>query len=266
MPYIDSHCHLHDPRIIADISGIMARARAADVRYMVSCATAEENFESTRRLSDKFPGILPCFGVHPWFVDTISRQWKENLEFCLLSCPSGIGETGIDFTDKTCDRDEQIRVFQHHLVLARELERPINIHIRKAWDTFIHLLKKIGKLKVPGLIHSYSGSPDMIPFFESHGLYISFSGSVTNPGAKKVVAALKTVSENRFVLETDTPDIYPYLPVPKASRLNEPENLPLIAKIAAARINMDLEKFVVHAYDNSLAVFGSMLEKKQEIQ
>jgi TatD DNase family protein len=266
MVYIDSHCHLHDPRIIADISGIVSRARAADVRCMVSCATAEENFESTRRLSKEFPGILPCFGIHPWFVHTISRQWKQNLEACLLSCPSGIGEAGIDFTDKTCDRDRQIRVFQHHLILARQLERPINIHIRKAWDTFIHLLKKTGKLTVPGLIHSYSGSADMIPFFESHGLYISFSGSVTNPGAKKVVAALKSVSNDRFVLETDTPDIYPYLPGPRTSRLNEPGNLPLVAKIAAGRINMDLEKFAAHAHDNSLAVFGSMLEKKQENQ
>ena len=194
MLFVDSHCHLHDPRIISDVPGIENRARIANVQYMVSCATMENNFELTAGLSRDFNSILPCFGIHPWFVGNISDQWKERLEHYLWTYPSGIGETGLDFTDKTCDRDLQIKVFEHHLRLAMELERPINIHIRKAWDTFIHILKKIGKLKVPGLIHSYSGSADMIPVFETYGLYLSFSGSVTNPNAKKVVTALKRVS------------------------------------------------------------------------
>ena len=264
MLFIDSHCHLHDSRIISDIPGIEDRAKIANVQYMVSCATMEENFELTAQLSNKFDSILPCFGIHPWFADRISGQWKEKLEHYLLAGPSGIGETGLDFTNKTCDRDMQIKVFEHHLMLARQLERPINIHIRNAWDTFIHILKKMGKLKVPGLIHSYSGSADMIPIFENNGLYISFSGSVTNPKAKKVVNALKRVSKERFVLETDTPDIYPYLPEPRDTRLNEPKNLPAIAQIASTRIGMDVEEFSRHAYDNSLTVFDSILQGKKD--
>ena len=264
MLFIDSHCHLHDSRIISDIPKIEGRAGIANIQYMVSCATMEENFELTAKLSRDYTSILPCFGIHPWFVGNISDQWKERLEYYLLAYPSGIGETGLDFTDKTCDRDVQIKVFEHHLMLARELKRPINIHIRKAWDTFIHILKKMGKLKVSGLIHSYSGSADMIPIFESNGLYISFSGSVTNPNAKKVVDALKRVSKERFVLETDTPDIYPYLPEPQASRLNEPKNLPAIAQIASTRIGMEFKEFSRHAYDNSLNLFHPLLKGKKD--
>ena len=117
----------------------------------------------------------------------------------------------------------------------------------------------MGKLKVPGLIHSYSGSADMIPIFEKNGLYISFSGSVTNPNAKKVVKALKRVSKERFVLETDTPDIYPYLSEQEASRLNEPKNLPAIAQIASARVDMEFDKFSNQAYENSLKLFHPIL-------
>lgn len=263
MNFIDSHCHLHDSRIISDIRGITDRAHNENVQYMVSCATMEDNFQATARLSRDFSSILPCFGIHPWFVDTISDHWQQRLEHHLLTYPSGIGETGIDFTDKTWDREAQITVFQHHLILARELERPINIHVRNAWDTFIHILKKTGKLTVPGIIHSYSGSADMIPLFEKYGLYISFSGSVTNPNAKRVVTALKRVSPEGFVLETDTPDIYPYLPEPDPSRLNEPRNLPVIAKIAADRINMAVDTFSSHAFENSLNVFHPVLEAKQ---
>ena len=264
MYFFDSHCHLHDSRIISDIHQIEDRAKKADIKYMVSCATMEDNFELTAKLSKDFDSILPCFGIHPWFIDSMTGQWKERLEHYLLAYPSGVGETGMDFTDKTCDREEQIRVFEHHLMLARELGRPINIHIRKAWDTFIHILKKTGKFKVPGLIHSYSGSADMIPFFESYGLYISFSGSVTNPAARKVVGALKRVSKNRFVLETDTPDIYPYLPAQGRSRLNEPKNLPAIARIASNRIGMNLEEISRQAYDNSLNLFHCVFERKKD--
>ncbi len=186
MLFIDSHCHLHDPRIIADIKGIDARAKKANVQYMVSCATKEDNFELTAKLAKDFNTVLPCFGIHPWFVDTISCQWKDKLEHYVSTYSCGIGETGIDFTDKTADKDAQIKVFEHHIMLAKELERPINIHIRKAWDPFIRILKKMGKFKTPGVIHSYSGPADIIPVLESYGIYISFSGSTTNLQNKKV--------------------------------------------------------------------------------
>ena len=265
MCFIDSHCHLHDPRIIQDILSLEDRAKIARVKYMVSCATKEDNFKLTAQLSKDFPAILPCFGIHPWFIDTISSQWKENLEHYLQLYPSGIGETGLDFTNKACNQEDQIKVFEYHLMLAQQLERPMNIHIRKAWDTFIYILKKNGKLKVPGLIHSYSGSADMIPIFEKFGLYISFSGSVTNPGAKKVIKPLKMVSKDFFVLETDSPDIYPYLTKSNSnsdSRHNEPANLSAIAKIASSRIGMNFQEFSGHAFNNSLALFSPILQNR----
>ncbi len=243
--------------------GIVARAEAAGVKAMVTCATMEENFEQTAQLSLAYPSILPCFGIHPWFLDSLSPDWKKKLEQYLVSYPSGIGETGIDFMIKSLDRDRQMAVFEHHLMLAREMGRPVNIHIRKAWDAFVRLLKKLGKFKTPGLIHSYSGSADLIPIFEAHNLYISFSGSVTQPGAKKGIKALKAVSRERYVLETDTPDIYPYLPEPNPDRLNEPRNLAAIARIASERAGFGVKTFSGQAYQNSLNLFSPLLEKKK---
>ncbi|MCK5836340.1 MAG: TatD family hydrolase [Desulfobacula sp.] len=259
MYFIDSHCHLHDERIYKDIPNIISRSETAGVQYMVTCATMEKNFMQTAGLAMEYGSVLPCFGIHPWFVDSLSENWQQNLETFLTSHRSGIGETGLDFMDKKADRDLQLRVFSHHLNLASELERPINIHIRKAWDVFIHLLKKIGPLKKPGLIHSYSGSADMIPLFERYNLYISFSGAVTRPNARKVIKALGTVSRDRILLETDTPDIYPSLGKPLTNKLNEPENLPVIAKIAAQRSHLGFEEFVSHAYHNGLTLFNPIL-------
>jgi TatD DNase family protein len=281
MAFIDSHCHLHDERTFGKIPDILARAEKAGVKYMVSCATMEKNFDRTARLAAEYGAVLPCFGIHPWFVDSLSENWKQVLETFLTGQrpgqvsgqKSGIGETGLDFMDKRADQDLQTRVFSHHLNLARELERPINIHIRKAWDSFIHLLKKSGPLKTPGVIHSYSGSADMIPLFEKYNLYISFSGSVTRPNAKKVVAALKAVSKDRFMIETDAPDIYPSFgkagigeaSLGKAGEnsLNEPKNLSAIAQIAAKRAGLGFEEFVSLAYNNSLTLFKPILPERK---
>jgi TatD DNase family protein len=79
-----------------------------------------------------------------------------------------------------------------------------------------------------------------------------------------VVAALKQVSKDRVVLETDSPDIYPYLPEQRVSRLNEPKNLPAIAQSASNRIGMEFEDFTRHAYENSLNLFHPVLQGKKD--
>lgn len=263
MRYADSHCHLHDERVIDDIEGIACRAATAGVDIMASCATAEDNFQTTLSLSKNKKSIIPFLGVHPWFINSRSNQWKSNLENLLEKNLAGVGETGLDFTDKTWDREDQMAVFETHLKLAVNFKRPINIHIRKAWDAFIYLLKKTGPLPVPGLVHSYSGSGQMVNVLEKYNLYISFSGSVTRPNARKVVEALNEVSLDRMVLETDAPDIMPTSDHLVNNHLNEPANLPLIAEIAAKRRGMAVEDFVSQVYENAQQLFASVLPKER---
>jgi TatD DNase family protein len=108
-------------------------------------------------------------------------------------------------------------------------------------------------------VHSFSGSAELVKVLERYNLHISFSGSVTRPGAKKVLKALNAVSGDRILLETDTPDIYPSVPDPDPHGLNEPKNLPAIARIAAARAGVPAPEFVRSAHANAMAVFSAIL-------
>ena len=248
---------------MGDVPAIVERARAAGVRYMVTCATMEANFYDTRELAELNPSVLPCFGIHPWFLDSLTPGWKRMLAAFLTAMPSGVGETGLDFMEKDADRDLQLAVFQTHLALARELNSPINIHIRKAWDALVQLLKRMGPLKTPGLIHSYSGSADLVPVLEKYNLYLSFSGACTRPNAKKSHRALAAVSPDRILFETDAPDLYPTLPpahplaqTPARDRFNEPGLLPHILAVAAEKRGEPIEDLARMAYDNAQNLFS----------
>ncbi|MCW8800204.1 MAG: TatD family hydrolase, partial [Desulfobacter sp.] len=93
-----------------------------------------------------------------------------------------------------------------------------------------------------------------------------FSGSVTRPNAKKVGQALKVVSLDRIVFETDAPDIVPQFILdahPGEVPLNEPANVPEIVRVAAERRGMTFETLARHGYENSLDLFGPVLSQKE---
>lgn len=268
MKFIDVHTHLHDRRIIKAAPGIVARADAVGVRFMVTCATIEENFRDTADLAGAYERVLPCFGIHPWFLDTLSPDWANRLGRWLDRMPSGVGETGLDFMARGADRDLQVAVFKEHLRLASDMGRPVNIHIRKAWDALIHILKAHGPLPAGGLIHSFSGSADIALLLARYNLSVSFSGSVTRPGARKKVRALKAVPLDRILFETDTPDIFPSLEEGvlkkieaaggRGTGLNEPRFVPAIVEVAARRRGIGFEELADSGYNNALGLFSPL--------
>ncbi len=266
MNFIDVHCHLHDVRISSCLSAMIQRAQKNGVRYMVSCATEENNFERTLLLGQQYSSILPCLGIHPWFVQTASGNWKEHLGQKIEHSVCGIGETGLDFTDRAADREKQIQMFTFHVHLANDLKRPIQIHIRKAWDALIQVFKKNGPLKVPGMVHSYSGSADLVKQLLPYGVYFSFSGAITRKNAKKTIQSLQAVPLNRILLETDAPDMLPDSHLPEQNRvfyqdkiLNQPSYLPLIFKVASGYSGVSPERFAQRVYENSCAFLGPLL-------
>jgi len=229
--------------------------------FLVCCGTLESDWERVLEIKRDYDTVIPSFGVHPWHVETLSNNWEKRLESYLHLTPAAIGEIGLDFTDTFPNRKIQESVFMIQLAMAKDLGLPVSIHIRKAWDSFIGILKELGPLPSGGLIHSFSGSADMVPIFERYNLYISFSGSLTNPSSKKVHKALQAVSFNRILLETDSPDLLPRSCLFAGDRVNTPENLIIIAHAAADILNKPTQELVQQTLDNGIELFGSIITR-----
>src|SRR3989344_3912149 len=97
---VDCHCHLSDPRISADIEAMLVRAREAGVANFALAGVGPEDWQAQERFAQAHPGVLSCFGLHPYFVAANSQENCETALRELAACLDrslGLGECGLDF-------------------------------------------------------------------------------------------------------------------------------------------------------------------------
>ena len=231
MLLFDSHCHLQDERLNSAIGEVVDRALAAGVSRMLCCGSAESDWETVKALSTRYPAIVPGFGLHPWYVKQRSANWLGELEFLLANSPgAAVGEIGLDHARDERNDEEQAVVFLAQLRLARKLHRPVSIHCRKAWGEMVQILTTQCGLPDGGAVHSFSGSPAIIPQLQQLNVSLSFSGSITHDRNKRGRASSIAADDRFLLIETDSPDIAPAGMLGKA---NEPANLVVVAETAA---------------------------------
>lgn len=245
MRLFDAHCHLQDEKLAADAEGVMTRARAAGVEGMLCCATEEKDWGAVEEVSRRFEGVIPAFGVHPWYMGSRTAGWQERLRERLAAMPAaGVGEIGLDHAIRERCDEEQMSVFVDLMNLAGELQRPVSIHCRQAWGAMMDVLGRLGP-GLPGfMVHSYSGAVDHLEGLTKAGGYVSFSGTITRTRNVRGKEAAKAVALERLLIETDSPDLMPIRPAadgsgnvsPDKDVPNEPANLVFVCrKIAELR-------------------------------
>lgn len=256
---VDTHCHLQDERIINKLGVIMDRAHAAGVNGFLCCGSAVSDWQSVLEISCHFPGVIPAFGVHPWYVDNLPDHWLETLKKFLQKTPSAIGEIGLDTKFTQTAIEKQVEVCEIQLQLAQELCRPVSMHCVKAWHYLFPLLKKYNHPQSPVQIHSYGGGPALIDQLLEYNVYFSFSGSLTRSKNQKSHQSIKKIPANRLLIETDSPDI----PLEINGKIdfntpNEPSNLSHVLNQAAHLLEMRPDLLVNQLIQNTARFLGSL--------
>ena len=228
----DSHAHYFDARFEREVSGgadaILRAVLGQTVQTVVNVGTNPETSRRAVGQAGKYEGMYAAVGIHPEDCHFLNEEESlAELKKILGDAQSrardkivAIGEIGLDyhtdfFGEVPLDKAKEMRVFEAQLALAGELDLPVIIHDRDAHgDLFETILRYPG---VRGVMHSFSGSPELAREYVRRGWYISFSGTVTFQNAARVREAVLAVPRDRLLVETDCPYLAPH---PMRGKLN----------------------------------------------
>ena len=214
---------------------------AHGVSRCVVNGTSPEDWPRVAQLAELYPElIIPSFGLHPW--KTPSPNWQQQLTSYLDTVPHAcIGECGLDRWIKGYDIELQREVFTAQLDLASQRNLPLSIHCLKAWGLLIEILESRPLPQRGFLLHSYSGSAELIPHLTELGAYFSFSGYFLHERKQNVRDAFSSVPSDRLLIETDAPDMLPpdsSNDHPLENQLNHPANISKIHDEASAFLDV----------------------------
>jgi len=250
----DAHCHLQDKRFAGEVAAVVKRFRACGGERMLCCGTSVDDWAAVNLLAENFCEVVPAFGIHPWFVGSAAEDWCELLRGYLRENPrAAVGEIGLDGAVNPEQEKLQLDVFMQQLELAVEFERPVSVHCVKAWGKLLSALKSVETIPTGVVIHSFSGSVEMLRELTELGVSFSFSGSVTNPAFRRAADIVRAVAADRLLIETDAPDMRPY---GVAAKHNEPANLIYVADKVAELRGMSVGDVIDLTAVNAERVFG----------
>ncbi|XP_077248265.1 tatD related DNase [Tasmannia lanceolata] len=208
----DAHCHLQDPRIYDFAPQIIQTALNSGVLRFAVNGVSQKDWHLVKQMGEDYPSIIPCFGLHPWYVAERTPNWLKEMRGFFETTPhAAVGEVGLDKGShgKEIDFLDQVQVFREQLELAKELERPVSVHCVRAFGDLIEIMQCTGPFPAGVILHSYVGSAEMVPILAKLGAYFSFSGHLMPMKSQKAKKMLQSVPTERILLESDAPDALP---------------------------------------------------------
>jgi TatD DNase family protein len=258
MELIDTHCHLTFESLADDIEGVLGRSKSTGVVSWITVGTDTQHNRKAVELAERFERLYAAVGVHPHDAKDVTGQTVAELrELARSEKVVAIGETGLDYHYNLSPHAEQRRTFTAQLEIARELNLPVIIHCREAFDETMSILDQYiqveGRLK--GVVfHCFGGSAEQAQIVLDHGFYISLTGVVTFKNAANVRQVAKNVPTDRLMLETDCPYMSPE-PMRK-QKVNEPALMIHTARFIAELKEMSLSDFATAVTTTSKSFFG----------
>ncbi|MEN4911370.1 metal-dependent hydrolase [Erwinia amylovora] len=218
---VDSHCHLDGlnyETLHRDVSDVLAKAAARDVKFMLAVATTLPGYKAMVELIGERPNVAYSCGVHPLNQEQ-GYDFSELRQLAADPRVVAMGETGLDYFYQKETMARQQASFREHIRIGRELNKPVIVHTREARDDTLAILREEQAESCSGVLHCFTEDRQTAEKLLDMGFYISFSGIATFRNAEQIREAARYVPLDRMLVETDSP----YLaPVPHRGKENQP--------------------------------------------
>jgi len=281
---IDSHCHPQFPQYDSDRQEVIKRAQNEDIGMVCVGTDLEmskkaielaENYEvpilppqsgdaksrirdvATVRGTGNIGSIWASVGVHPNDLEQNHELGIMNYGE-LLNHPKvvALGEVGLDYyrTREPKKKELQRQIFKKFLDLALELNKPLIIHSRDAFQDTFDILNSyfmIHNSKLRGVIHSFTYSFNEAQEFFDLGFYIGLNGIITF--TEQYNDTVLNAPLDRILLETDAPFL---APVPNRGKRNEPLWVKFVAEHLSKIRGVSVEEVNKITLENTKNLFG----------
>ena len=249
---VDTHCHLDVADFDVDREAIIQRCHDAGIQQIVVPAIEQFGWSKLLGLCQQHQSLYPALGLHPVFIDKHKPEHLDALEALIAtSNPVAVGEIGLDFYLKDLERQRQLFFFESQLTIAKTAGLTVLLHVRKAHDHVLALLKKI---RVNGgITHAFNGSEQQAQQYIDLDFKLGFGGTMTYEGSKRIHQLAKTLPLESIVLETDAPDM---VVEQHRGERNSPEYL-LDSLSALAKLrNMSIDEVAAQTTQNARDVLS----------
>ncbi len=257
--WIDSHCHVTADAFAADRDEVLARASAAGVERMIAIGAGYGVAHNALAvaLAARDARVYAAAGVHPHDAGMLDEAGRASVRGWLQARRVvAVGECGLDYWYEHSPRAVQREVFAWQVALARELDRPLVIHVRgrgsEAYDELLEIWRSEGRGDVEGVLHCYTHDLTFARRALEERLWISFSGILTfarDRGLRETAAALPL---ERLLVETDAPLL---APEGRRGSRNEPARVAQVGAALAAAQRRPLEEVAAATARNARTLF-----------
>jgi len=250
---------------------VIGRALDAGIG-MINAGADEQSSRDAVALSHKYPqGVWATVGHHPSEALIHADIAQINAEIKKLAQDEkvvGIGECGLEYFKLDSAHEEEIKksqkeLFEAHIQLAHEVQKPLVIHCREAFADTIEILKMHR-----GLLLSYAGLPakalasaGILHFFTGTisdacellklGFSFTFGGLITfNRSFDEII---KFIPVDKILAETDAPWV---APLSHRGQQNEPLYIPEVVEWLAKIKGVEQKEMEKILLENTKRVFG----------
>ena len=198
--WFETHAHLSDSKFDLDRDQVIEKALTAGISSIVEIADGPAEWPKAQKLSEKYPDqIWWAAGLHPYYADQSTPALWQNLKI-LTQHPQfvAIGEIGLDYAKCPILPSDQLKAFRCGIDLALEVDKPIIVHCREAYDDLMPLMRECfgGKGMSPGVIHCFSGNREQAEELTQMGFFLGVDGPLTYPSAKSLREAVENRSKS----------------------------------------------------------------------
>ena len=259
---IDTHSHIYEPEFDDDRNEVVSRAKEAGVVQMILPAIDVQSDARMFATCREYPEVtVPMMGLHPTSVND-NAEWGgelDRVERYLAQPPQGIarfcavGEIGLDFYWSSDFMAEQTEAFASQVELAIKYGLPIAVHTRNARPQMLDIVRSFRGRGLRGVFHAFSESAECYRELLKYGDFMFGIGGTVTFKKSTVADAVREMSLDDIVLETDCP----YLtPVPYRGKRNESSYVRFVCDKVAELKGVSSDEVAARTTANAQKMFG----------